>query len=40
MTIKDFLSLLKRYGITFLFKKNITLRLKFHNAYIAYNTKI
>lgn len=40
MTIKDFLSLQKKYGITFLFKKNVILRFKFPNAYIAYNTKI
>lgn len=40
MTLKEFLRLFKKYGVTFLFQKHFKLRWKFPKATIATNTKI
>lgn len=40
MTIKDFLRLLKKYGVTFPIQRHFTLRWRYPQAFIATNTKI
>lgn len=40
MTLKNFLRLFKKYGVTFLFQKHFKLRFKYPKATIATNTKI
>lgn len=40
MTIKDFLRLFKKYGVTFPFQKHFKLRWKYPKVSIATNTKI